>query len=170
MKRVYQTTINLLEGCKDLHLPKVNPNKIFYRCYNNVDNKKFEKLKKHLFLVLDFESFHLAFKTTLDQFGPLKQKVAGNNNQPFMTKTLPKSIMKRSKLRNKFNKERNAKYWSDYKQQRNLCSNLLKESKARHIINLNVKDVTENKHFWKTIKTFFTDKTTSSNNMILTEN
>ena len=32
--------------------------------------------------------------------------------------------MKRSKLKNKFNKERNAKNWSDYKQQRNYCSNL----------------------------------------------
>ena len=45
-----------------------------------------------------------------------------------MTKTLRKVIMKRYKLKNKFNKERNAKYWSDYKQQQNHCSNLLKES------------------------------------------
>ena len=75
-----------------------------------------------------------------------------------MTKTLRKAIMKISKLRNKFNKERNAKNWFDYKQQRNYCSNLWKESKTRHFNNLNVKDVTENKRFWKTIKPFFTDK------------
>ena len=77
--------------------------------------------------------------------------------------------MKRSKVRNKFNKGRNAKNWSDYKQQRNYCSNLLKESKTNHFNNLNVKDVTENKRFWKTIKPFFTDKTNSIN-IILTEN
>ena len=63
--------------------------------------------------------------------------------------------MNRSRLKRKFNKERNAKNWSDYKQQRNR----LKESKTRHFNNLNVKDVYENKRFWKTMKSFFTDKT-----------
>ena len=47
--------------------------------------------------MLDFESFHLAFKTTLDRFAPLKQKVVRNNNQTLMTKTLRKAILKRSK-------------------------------------------------------------------------
>ena len=68
-----------------------------------------------------------------------------------MTKTLCKATMKRSKLRNRFNKERNAKNYSDYKRQQNYCSNLLKESKTRHFNNLNLKDVTENKRFWKTV-------------------
>ena len=97
---------------------RVKPKKMFYHCYKNFDNEKFEKaLKKHLSSVLDFESFHLAFKTTLDRFAPLKQKVVPNNNQPFMAKTLRKAIMKRSKLKNKLNKERNTKNWSNYKQQ-----------------------------------------------------
>ena len=113
--------------------------------------------------MLELESFHLACKTTLDRFAPLKQKAMRNNNQQFMTKTLRKAIMKRSKLKNKFNKKRNAKNWSNYKQ-RNYCSNLLKESKTRHF-----KNVTENKRFWKT-KPFFTDKIKYSNNIILTEN
>ena len=90
-------------------------------------NEKFEEeLKKHLSSVLDFESFHLAFKTTLDRFAPLQEKVVRNNNQPFMTKTLREGIIRISKLKNKFNKERNAKNWSGYKHQRNYCSNLLK--------------------------------------------
>ena len=58
---------------------------------------------------------------------------------------------------------RKAKKWSDYKQQRNHCSNLLKEFKTSHFNNLNIKDVTENKRFWKTLKPFFTDKTNSNN-------
>ena len=77
-------------------------------------------------------------RSTFHRFAALKQKVVRNNNQPFMTETLRKAIMKRSKLKNKFNKERNAKKWPNYKQQRNYCSNLLKESKARHFNNLNV--------------------------------
>ena len=55
----------------------------------------------------EFESFHFAFKVILNQFAPLKQKLIPNNNQPFMTKTLRKDIMKRSKLRNKFNEQKN---------------------------------------------------------------
>ena len=78
--------------------------------------------------------------------------------------------MKRSKSKNKFNIERNAKHWSDYKQQRNYCSDLSKEAQTRHFNNLSVRDVTENMCFWKTIKLFFTDKTKNSNNIILTEN
>ena len=108
--------------------------------------------------MIDFESFHFAFKTTLDRFAPLKQKVVRNNNQRFITKTLRQAITKRSELKNKFNKERNAENWSDYKQ-RDYCSNLLKESKTRHFNNHSVKDVVENKRFWKTIKPFITDKT-----------
>ena len=85
-----------------------------------------------------------------------------------MTKTLRKVIMKIFKLRNKFNEERNVKNWSEYKRQRNLCSNLLKQYKKRHFNNLNVKDVTKNKRFWKTIKPFFTEKNKTPNNIILT--
>ena len=66
--------------------------------------------------------------------------------------------MKRSKLRNKFNKQRNIENWSEYERQHNLCSNLLKQSKKRHFNNLSVKYVTKNKRFWKTIKPFFTEK------------
>ena len=58
------------------------------------------------------------------QIAPLKQKLIRNNNQPFMTKILWKAIMKRSKLRNKFNDERNIENWFEYKPQCNLCSDL----------------------------------------------
>ena len=94
---------------------KGKPKKTFYHCYKNFDNEKFEEeLKKYL-----SSMFHLAFKSTVDRFAPLQQKVVRDNKQPFMKKTLRKAIMKRSKLKNKFNKERIAKNWSDYKQQRN---------------------------------------------------
>ena len=129
---------------------------MFYRCYGNFDNKKFEEeLQKQLPSVSDFESFQFAFKVSLhlicicitNQFSPLKQKLIRNNNQPFMTKTLRKTIMRRSKFRDKFNEEKNIENWSEYKRQRNLCSSLLKQSKKHHFNSLNVNDVTENKKF-----------------------
>ena len=92
---------------------KGKPNKMFYRCYENFDNKRFEKeLQKLLLSVSDFESFHFAFKAILNQFATLKQKLIRNNNRSFLTKILRKAIMKKSKLRNKFNEERNIENWS----------------------------------------------------------
>ena len=136
---------------------KGKPKKMFYQCYRNFDNKKFEEeLQKQLPSVSDFESFQFAYKVIFNQFAPLK--LTQNNNQPFKTKTLRKTIMKRFKLRNKFNEERNIKNWSEYKRQRNLCSKLLKQSKKRHFNSFNGNDVTDNKKFWKTIKPFFTEK------------
>ena len=87
---------------------------MFYRfIYRNFDNKKFEdELQKQLPSVSDFESFQFAFKVILNQFAHLKEKLIRNNNQMFMTKPLRKAIMKRSKLRNLFNEERNIENWS----------------------------------------------------------
>ena len=87
------------------------------------------------------------------RFAPLKQNVARINKQPSMTKTLRKTIMKRSKLKNKLNKE-SAKNWSDYKQRLSHCSNLLKKFKTRHFNHPNVKDTNKNKRFWKIRKPF----------------
>ena len=128
---------------------------MFYRCYKNFSNKRFEeKLQKKLLSVSDFKSFHFAFKVVINQFTILKQKLVRNNNQPFITKTLRKAIMKRSKLGSKFNKEQNIENWSrsKYKIQCNLCLSVLKQSKKRHFNSLYVENVTENKGLWKSIK------------------
>ena len=61
--------------------PKDKPKQIFCGYYKNFDNKKFqEELKNHLSSALDFESFHLASKTTPDRFAPSKQNVVRNNH------------------------------------------------------------------------------------------
>ena len=68
--------------------------------------------------------------------------------------------MKRPKLRNKFAKERIIKKLPRLQTATKILFKSFEKSKMRHFNNLNVKDVTENKRFWKTIKNiFFTDKT-----------
>ena len=110
---------------------KGEPRKCFTVTIETLTIKSFEgELQKQLLSMSGFESFQFAFKVITNQFAPLKQKLIGNNNQPFMRKTLREAIMKRTKLRNKFNEERNIKNWSEFKRQRNLCSNLLKQSKT----------------------------------------
>ena len=49
------------------------------------------------------------------------------------------TIMKISKFKNKFNKERNIENWSEYKHQRGFCSYLLKQSKKHHLNSLILK-------------------------------
>ena len=60
---------------------------------------------------------------------PLK-KILRHNNGPFMTKELRKEIMKRSKLKNKYNKKRNYENWSIYKKTKKLlCITVEKNQK-----------------------------------------
>ena len=68
--------------------------------------------------------------------------------------------MKRSKLQTTINKKRYSENWQNYKQQRNICSNILKSPKRTLFGTLNINEITNDKKFWKTIKPFFTDKMT----------
>ena len=66
-----------------------------------------------------------------------------------MSKRLRKAIMKRSKLRNTFNKKRSSENWQNYKRQRNICSNVLKSTKTTFFRTLNINKITDNRKFWK---------------------
>ena len=75
-----------------------------------------------------------------------------------MTKALRKAIMHRSKLKNIFHKTRAKEDWNNYKKQRNFCVNLLRNTKKDYFQKLNIKDLTDNKKIWKTIKPFLAIK------------
>ena len=82
---------------------------------------------------------------------------------PFITKDLSKAIMKRSRLRNNFLKNKTEQNKTLYTKQRNYCVSLLKKSKKKYFANLNEKDILDNKLFWKTIKPSFSDKIMTRN-------
>ena len=98
------------------------------------------------------------------------QKILRHNNGPFMTKELRKEIMKRSKLKNKYNKTRNYENCSLYKKQRNYCESLLRKTKKAYFEKLNLKEIGDNKRFWKTTWPYFSDKDNKSSKIILAEN
>ena len=77
---------------------------------------------------------------------------------PFMTKQLFKEIMKRSRLRNNFLRNRTEENKILYNRQRNYCVSLLRKSKGGYYENLNIKNVTDNKLFWKSVKPLLSDK------------
>ena len=87
-----------------------------------------------------------------------------------MTKSLRKAIMHRSKLKNIYNKTIKANEDLDnYKKQRNFCVNLFRDTKKDYLQKLNIKNLADNKKFWKIIKPFFFNKGLNSNKLILRE-
>ena len=73
----------------------------------------------------------------------------------FVTKTIRKAIMKRSKQRNTVIKKRSSENLQNYKRQRNICSNIMKSIKKTFFGNLNINETTNSKNFWRTVKSFF---------------
>ena len=76
--------------------------------------------------------------------------------------------MKRTELRNTFLKYKTVESRQVY--QCNFCVSLLRKSKRNCYSNLNMKGITGNKNYWKTIKTLFSDKTESAGSVTLKEN
>ena len=74
-----------------------------------------------------------------------------------MTVPLRKAIMHRSRLKNVDIGKRKDKNWGNYKKQRNFCVDVLCKTKTEYFKNLNFKDLSDNREFWKTIKTYFTN-------------
>ena len=78
--------------------------------------------------------------------------------------------MKRSKLETKYNKKRNYENWSLYQKQRNYCLSLLRKTKKAYFEKLNIKEIGDNKTFWKTTWPYFSDKDNKSSKITLVEN
>ena len=66
--------------------------------------------------------------------------------------------MKKSKLGNRYLRERTNEKKSLCNEQRNLCVSILRKNKRDYFGNLHNKIVTNNRNFWKTISPLFSEK------------
>ena len=71
--------------------------------------------------------------------------------------------MKRTRLRNKFFKEKTVENRKNYNKQRNYCVTLLRKVKKEYYNSL------DEKHVWKTVKSFLSDKKVNSPKITLVE-
>ena len=101
---------------------------------------------------------------------PIKYKYSRANENPFITKEIRKAIMIRNRLLNKVHKQKTLAATIAYKKQRNLCTSLIKKAKKNYYSNLNPTTVTDNKNFWRNVKPFFKDNTTTKEKIILYDN
>ena len=158
-----------------MHYSKQQHKVIKYRCYKKFDPDVFRSdLLKELSSINlkndEFDEFkYLVFKV-LEAHAPVKEKYIRYNQGPFMTNDLRKAIMNRSRLFNKFKKDNSEQNKWAYKKQRNLCVKLLKKAKRTFYNTLDVKKISDNKTFWKTIKPNFTEKTIKDQKITLVEN
>ena len=142
---------------------KQAPITIKYRDYKSFDKPKFQmelddKLNDFDKNDINYNSFETIFTKLLNEHAPIKEKYVRANNAPFMTKSLTKAIMNRSRLKNKFIKNPDSNNRSIYNKHRNFCVNLLRKEKKKYYNNLDLKLITDNTKFWKTIKPLFSDK------------
>ena len=115
-----------------------------------MDNFKAEldnKLKSGV--VTAYSNFQNIFIQVLNNHAPAKKKILLFNDNSFMTKTLRKAIMHRSRLKNIYVRKRNDKNWENYKKQSNFCVDILRKTKPEYFKNLNFKDLSDNRKFGK---------------------
>ena len=73
-------------------------------------------------------------------------------------KEINKEKMSRSRLRNKLLCCRSDENKEAYNEQRNRCVKLVRSAKKAYYNNLSIKDVNDNKTFWKIVKPLFSEK------------
>ena len=84
-----------------------------------------------------------------------------------MTKELNVAIMKRSRLRNKFLREKNQANRDNYKILINLCKKPLRKTKNSYFSILDTKKITDSRTFSKTDIPLYRNKPSKSENIII---
>ena len=171
--RSFQDTCTVETGLLDFHklvvtvlklyFPKKNPNIQTFRDYKRFQNDLLRseldyELSKLYVCNLQLEHFLNIFIEILNKHAPIEKKYLRANQGEFMSKELNKAIMTRSRLRNKYLKEKSADSKIAYDKQRNYCVNLLRRTKKKYFANINISSITDNKKFWKNVKPLFPDK------------
>ena len=179
--RSFQNTITFASGLSDFHkmiltilkstFPKVRPKQIDYRKFKNFDLNNFKtEIRTKMQLIDKYETFEEEFLKVLNNHTPLKKKFIRANHAPYMTKNLRKAIMKRSQLENKYISNSTVENRNKYKKHKNFCSKLYKKERKKFYSQLDIKNITDNKLFWKTMKPFLSEKCTYASKISLVHN
>ena len=176
----FQNTTTFASGLSDFHkmiltvlkttFQKVKAKEIVYRNFKQFDMNKFKNdIREKLRSVNNYETFESEFLNVLNIHAPLKKKVIRANHVPYMTKSLRKAIMKRSQLESKYLRNSTVENMKIYKKQKNFCSRLYKKERNKFYSELDIKNITDNKLFWKTMKPFLSDKCSQASKISLVQ-
>ena len=154
----FQNTCALEAGLSDFHnmtvtvlksyLGKKQPKIVSYRDFGKFSNNDFRTQ-----ILRDFSTLHLPSDSpsldlyvdicirALDIYAPEKEA----NSSLFMNKAISKAVMDRTRLRNKFLKNRSAENKLAYNRHRNNCVSLTRKSKRDYNNNVDNRIITDNK-------------------------
>ena len=148
---------------------KQKPKIVTYRDCKHFDNEKFRESLINYFSTgknISYDANENLVLHTLYKMTPIKQKHIRGNQSLFINKDILKTIMTRSRLRNRFLKEPTPMNRLVYKKQRNYCVSLMRENKKQCYGSLNV-TITDSKNFWRVAKLNFANKIVGTNKVIL---
>ena len=159
-----------------MHFPNIKPRVIRYRKYKIFNNDAFvNTLRRELTKqkkVLDgkaLDAFSEIYANVLDKPTQQKKRHLRSNHKPFINNEISKAIMTKTRLRNRFLKNKSNQNRDLFCNQRNLYLNLLRKYEKNYFPKLNEKQITDNKRFNKRVKPFLLNKVQSSERINLTE-
>ena len=160
-----------------MYMPKPKPMTITYRSFKTFNPELFKK-------DLGFVPFDICdtfddpsdalwaqnklLVEVLNEHAPIKSQTVRANKPAFMNRSLRKSIMDKTRLRNRFRRTHLKSDWEKYKAQRNKTTKIRRES-IRNYFKERCQDGPRNKHFYSTIKPFLSNNYKSENNLMLFE-
>lgn len=156
--------------------PKNKPRILTYRNYQKFDEKLFrDELTKAIKSIeeaecFEYTNFEQTFRSLVDKHLPLKKKYVRSNAAPYLNKQIRKEIMIRSRRRNCYNTDPSAYNWNQYKIQRNKCLSLVRKAKQNYFSQINMKNLSDQRNFWKSVRPIFSEKATSEKVTSLVEN
>ena len=117
-----------------------------------------------------YSTFTKLFKLVLDKHANLKVKKVRESQGPFMTKELCKTIMNKSKTRNKYQKCPPRENFLALKKAKMFYNKLTKSIKTSYFCKVTGKGFVNNKTFWNIVKPFLANKGSLTNEIITIEN
>ena len=173
-------------GCSDghsmitvatkMHIPKPKPRTITYRSFKTFIQEDYKREVSYIpFSVAEvFDDVNdiqwaqeLLLLEVLNEHAP--QKVVRSDEPPYMNNALKKAIMCKTKLHRIFKKSKTTKNWEAYRIQRNLTTNLRRNS-IKTYFKERCEGGPKNKNFWITIKPFISSKSKSGTYLTIREN
>ena len=173
----FQNTVAVCSGLSDFHklvltvlktsFDKNKPCEILCRDYKNFNSESFNEDLQNILSTAQINTckqFKDTFVSVLNVHAALKKKLLRANHSQYVTESLRKAIMRRSKLEEIYFRKQINESLKAYKEQKNYCSKLYKKDRKKFFDNLNTSAASDNKTFWKVIKPFFTNKSTFGRN------
>ena len=168
---------NLIVISTKLKMPRPSKSVITYRSYKKFNTENFSRDISYIpFHVLDvfddiddkYWMYNALLLNVVDEHAPVKTRYLKGRGVPHMNSELKKLMYKKRMLQNAYWRQKgNSNLWEKFRKARNDFVRANRKSRQNYFRKNCQK--TNKRSFWETVKPFFTDKISSSNDIMLKE-